>query len=57
MGGYNMVYKSNHIRSLSFMETKDIFYLHKDSQPFISDLNGDMIDDIIFNNGADGPQT
>ena len=50
MGGYNMVYKSNNIRSLTFMETKDIFYLYKESQPFIGDLNGDMIDDIIFNN-------
>lgn len=28
MGGYNMVYKSNNIRSLTFMETKDIFYLY-----------------------------
>lgn len=31
MGGYNMVYKSNNIRSLTFMETKDIIYLYKDS--------------------------
>jgi len=52
-----MVYKSNHIRSISFMETKDVFYLHKDSQPFISDLNGDMIDDIIFNNAAENSPT
>lgn len=28
MGGYNMVYKSNNIKSLTFMETKDIFYLY-----------------------------
>jgi hypothetical protein len=39
------------------METKDVFYLHKDSQPFISDLNGDMIDDIIFNNAAENSPT
>lgn len=52
-----MVYRSNNIRSLSFMETKDIIYLYKDSQAFISDLNGDMIDDIIFNNAENNQFT
>ena len=31
MGGYNMVYKNQNIKSLTFMETKDILYLYKDS--------------------------
>jgi len=57
MGGYNMVYKSNNIKSLTFMDTKDVFNLHKDSQPFIGDLNGDMIDDIIFNNAENNVHT
>lgn len=57
MGGSNMVYKSSDIRSLTFMETNDILYLTKDSQPFIGDLNGDMIDDIIFNNAENNHHT
>lgn len=57
MGGSNMVYKSSDIRSLTFMETNDILYLTHDSQPFIGDLNGDMIDDIIFNNAENNHHT
>lgn len=57
MQGSNMVYKSSKINSLNFMQTKDIFYLTKDSQPFIGDLNGDMVDDLIFNNAEDNHHT
>jgi hypothetical protein len=32
-------------------------YLTKDSQPFIGDLNGDMIDDLIFNNAENNHHT
>jgi hypothetical protein len=38
-------------RSLSynFEEVNFIHEIEKDSQPFITDLNGDFIEDILFN--------
>jgi len=50
-----MVYKQGNVKSLIFMETPHIFELKDGSQPFISDLNGDQFDDILFNN--DDPKT
>ena len=46
-----MVFKTEGIiKSLVFEEVPQLFYLTKDSQPFIGDINGDFFDDIIFNN-------
>lgn len=51
IGTNGMVYKTGgNIKSLTFVELPDILYLTQDSQPFIGDLNGDQIDDILFNN-------
>ena len=57
MGNSHMVFKTGNIKSLNFIERPEIFYLTKDSQPFIGDLNGDMIDDILFNNQDDSAAT
>ena len=46
----HMVYKQGNIKSLIFMETPHVFELSDGSQPFITDLNGDQLDDILFNN-------
>jgi hypothetical protein len=45
-----MVYKSQPIKTLTFEEVPKVFQLCQGSQPFIGDLNGDQIDDFIFNN-------
>lgn len=50
MNGSKFVYQTSRVQSMTFMEVKDWYNLTRDSQPFIGDLNGDMIDDIIFNN-------
>jgi len=41
IGSNHMVYKQNSIKSLTFEELPTILYLTPDSQPFISDVNGD----------------
>ena len=47
----HMVYKKdNNIKSISFIEVPQQIVLTQNSQPFVGDLNGDQIDDIIFNN-------
>ena len=40
---------STKLRSISFMEVPFVLNLQDNSQPFIADLNGDLIDDILFN--------
>ena len=51
MTNNHMVFKTTgNVKSLTFQESTEILYLSKDSQPFIGDLNGDYIDDIIYNN-------
>ena len=57
MSGSKFVYQTGRVQSLTFMEVKDSFNLTKDSQPFVGDLNGDMIDDLIFNNANDDQHT
>lgn len=52
-----MVFKTEGMKSISFEELPDIIYLTQDSQPFIGDLNGDMIDDVLFNNQDDVAST
>ena len=52
-----MVFKTEGMKSISFEELPEIIYLTQDSQPFIGDLNGDMIDDILFNNQDDVAST
>ena len=48
-----MVYQQGVVKSLSFEMQSTILYLSKESQPYIADLNGDFIDDVIFNNEED----
>jgi len=45
--------KAGNIKSLVFLEQAEILHLDKNSQPFIGDINGDQIDDILFNNQED----
>ena len=50
----NMVFKTLlNLKSMNFEPVSQTLYMTKNSQPFISDLNGDYIDDIIFNNQED----
>lgn len=51
-----MVFKSEGtMKSLNFIEGPQTLNLTKDSQPFVGDINGDLYDDIIFNNLNAGP--
>ena len=45
-----MVFKPGNVKSLTFEEVPQVLTMTQGSQPFIGDLNGDQIDDIIFNN-------
>jgi len=46
-----MVYRQqSNIKTLTFIEAPQTLHLTSNSQPFIGDINGDQIDDIIFNN-------
>ena len=51
-----MVFKAGNIKSLSFEEVPGSFQMPQGSQPFIGDINGDQIDDIIFNNMEADPK-
>ena len=42
--------RPGNIRSLEFVESPSVLTLTAGSQPFVSDLNGDQIDDVLFNN-------
>lgn len=45
-----MVYKqAPQIKSMAFIEVPQVFIISPKSQVFIGDLNGDYIDDVIFN--------
>ena len=57
VGQNHMVFKTEGMKSISFEELPEIIYLTQDSQPFIGDLNGDMIDDVLFNNQDDVAST
>lgn len=57
IGENHMVYKTQAIKTLNFEEVSAILYLSEGSQPFIGDINGDQIDDILFNNGDDSAIT
>ena len=57
IGENHMVYKTQAIKTLNFEEVSAILTLSAGSQPFIGDINGDQIDDIIFNNGDESATT
>ncbi len=52
-----MVFKIGNIHSLNFIEVPEVINIEKGSQPFIGDINGDQIDDILFNNPEDSATT
>lgn len=42
--------RPGNIRTLEFVESPTVLTLTAGSQPFVEDLNGDQIDDVLFNN-------
>ena len=46
----HMVYKqAPQIKTMAFIEVPQVLFISPKSQVFIGDLNGDYIDDVVFN--------